>query len=69
MVELGLLSAEVWQRGDMQAKTTKTTMKGGPALEQVQARITADAGTGMVIKSERASAITQNTELVSAGRT
>ena len=62
VAELDLLSAEVWQRGDLQSRTTKTSMRGGPSWEHVRARVTVDARTGEVIRSERSEAITRNTE-------
>ena len=51
-----------WQRGDMAAKTTKTSMRGGPEWQQVKGRVTADANTGEVIKVEEAQYIIRNTE-------
>ena len=52
----------VWQRGDMQSRTTKTSMRGGPSWDRVLARITADANTGEILRSEVAQGITRNTE-------
>ena len=59
---LGLVKPAAWQRGDMGAKTTKTSMRGGPQWQQVRGRVTADAITGEVIKVEDARYITRNTE-------
>ena len=46
----------------MAAKTTKTSMRGGPTWEAVRGRITVDARIGEVLKSEDARYITRNTE-------
>ena len=60
--ELKLSRPVAWQRSDMNTRTAKTTMKGGPSWERIQARITADAHTGEVLRSEKAEFITKNVE-------
>ena len=60
--ELQMVEPVAWQRGDMQAKTLKTSMRGGPAWNQVLGRVTVDAISGELIKSEEAKYITRNTE-------
>ena len=62
MKELGLINPEVWQRGDLGSRITKTSMRGGPQWDRVCARITSDARTGEILKTEKATAITRNTE-------
>ena len=51
-----------WARTDMNAKTTKTSMRGGPEWSQVKARVTMDAMTHKLIKVEQARHITRNCE-------
>jgi hypothetical protein len=51
-----------WTRTDLKAKTTKTSMRGGPDWAQVKARLTVDADTGLFIKVERSRDITRNCE-------
>ena len=46
----------------MGAKTTKTSMRGGPQWQQVRGRVTADANSGEILKVEEAQYITRNTE-------
>ena len=53
-----------WTRTDLHAKTTKTSMRGGPNWSQVKARITVDANTNKIIKVEQAKHITRNMEHV-----
>ena len=53
---------QLWQRTDLQTKTLKTTMKGGPPWEKVKARVTIDAKSGEVIKMEKAEEITRASE-------
>ena len=60
--ELHMERPMAWQRADLGAKTTKTTMKGGPSWEWVQARVTADARSGQILSTEKASVITRNVE-------
>ena len=60
--ELRMERPVAWQRSDLGAKTTKTTMKGGPNWEWVQARVTADARWGQVLCTEKASFIIRNVE-------
>ena len=51
-----------WTRTDLKARTTKTSMRGGPDWAQVKARLTVDADTGLFIKVERSKDITRNCE-------
>ena len=60
--ELQIVELTAWYRGDMQARTLKTSMKGGPAWNQVRGRVTVDAVSGGLIKAEDAKYITRNTE-------
>ena len=53
-----------WQRTDLNTKTAKTSMRGGPIWDQVRARITADIHTGDILRCEMAQAITRNVEHV-----
>ena len=58
--ELRMTRPMAWQRSDLGARTTKTTMKGGPSWDWVPARITADAKPGQVLTTENAAFITRN---------
>ena len=60
--DLKMVAPVAWHRGDMQAKTLKTSMRGGPAWSDVVGRLTVDATSGGLIKSEQARHITRNTE-------
>ena len=41
-----------WTRTDLGSKTTKTSMRGGPHLSRVEARLTIDAETSKLIEVE-----------------
>ena len=60
--KLGMKRPVAWHRGDIGSKTTKTSMRGGTSWEAVKGRVTADAATGEVIKTEASAGITRNTE-------
>ena len=55
---------KLWHRLDLQARTTKTSMKHGPHWSDVIGRVVVDADTGMVLKKEEAKHITRNSEHV-----
>ena len=52
----------VWRRTDLQTRTTKTTMRGGPSWDDVAGRVTLCTCTGKVLKMETSTAITRNRE-------
>ena len=61
--KLGLVGPySAWARTDLQARHTKTTMRGGPCWSGVVARLTLDATTGASIKTEHVDAICRNRE-------
>ena len=51
-----------WARTDIGARTTKTSMRGGPDWSRVKARITMDANDNHLIKVEQARHIVKNCE-------
>ena len=60
---LGMQADEaIWSRTDLQARTLKGSMRGGPSWSSVTRRITVDATDGIVLKNERAATISRSLE-------
>ena len=52
----------IWPRMDLESKCFRTSAKGGPSWKDVEARVTLDASTGRVIKTEATRDITRECE-------
>ena len=66
---LGGLALNAWTRTDMDSRTLRTTLRGGPPWSSVLLRITSDARSGEVLLVEKSADITRSLEhaLVSGG--
>ena len=51
-----------WQRTGFNAKTAKTSMRGGPQWDKVIARLTMDVHAGTVLRCESDRSIIRNVE-------